>query len=83
MTLDEKILELKEEILKGVKECVKIKSVEETPKENMPFGEGVQKVFEYSLDLSKNLGFKIVNIDNMIGYVEYGEGMEMIAVLGH
>ncbi|MGV8982429.1 dipeptidase PepV [Clostridium sp.] len=83
MTLDEKIRELKEEILKGVEECVKIKSVEDVPKEGMPFGEGVQKVFQYSLGLSKKLGFKTVNLDNMIGYVEYGEGKEMIAVLGH
>ncbi len=83
MTLDEKILQEKEEIIKGVEKCVQIKSVEEEPKENMPFGEGVQKVFEYSLDLSKNLGFKTVNVDNMIGYAEYGEGEEMIAVLGH
>ncbi|MGH4140255.1 hypothetical protein [Clostridium sp.] len=80
MTLDEKILELKDEILKGVEECIKTKSVEDAPKENMPFGEGVQKVFQYSLDLSKKLGFKTVNLDNMIGYVEYGEGKEMIAV---
>ena len=83
MTLDEKILELKEEIISSVGKCVEIKSVEEEPKGNMPFGEGVQKALEYSLDLSKNLGFKTVNVDNMIGYAEYGEGEEMIAVLGH
>lgn len=83
MTLDEKILQGKEEIINGVEKCVQIKSVEEEPKENMPFGEGVQRVFEYSLALSKKLGFKTVNVDNMIGYAEYGEGKEMIAVLGH
>ncbi|MBK5242935.1 dipeptidase PepV [Clostridium sp.] len=83
MTLDEKIIELKEEIIEGVQKCVTIKSVEEEPKENMPFGEGVQRALEYSLKLSKNLGFKTVNLDNMIAYAEYGEGVEMIAVLGH
>lgn len=83
MTMDEKIIELKEEIIEGVQKCVGIKSVEEKPKDNMPFGEGVQKALEYSLELSENLGFKTVNLDNMIGYAEYGEGNEMIAVLGH
>lgn len=83
MTLDEKVLELKEEIIEGVQKCVVIKSVEEEPKENMPFGEGVQKALEYSLELSIKLGFKTVNIDNMIAYAEYGQGEEMIAVLGH
>lgn len=83
MTLDEKILELKEEIIEGVQKCVAIKSVEEEHKENIPFGEGVQKALEYSLELSEKLGFKTVNLDNMISYAEYGEGEEMIAVLGH
>ncbi|MGD9567610.1 MAG: dipeptidase PepV [Sedimentibacter sp.] len=81
--LEEKILNMKDEIIKSIQGCVKIKSVEEEPKGNMPFGEGVHKALEYCLQLSENLGFKTVNVDNMIGYAEYGCGDEMIAVLGH
>lgn len=81
--LDEKVLSMKDEIIKSVQECVKIKSVEDAPKGDMPFGEGVQKALEYCLKLSDSLGFKTVNVDNMIGYAEYGKGDEMIAVLGH
>lgn len=81
--VNEKIISMKDEIVKSVQECVKIKSVEQEPKENMPFGEGVHKSLEYCLQLSENLGFKTVNVDNMIGYAEYGQGDEMIAVLGH
>lgn len=81
--LDEKILNMKDEIIKSVQECVKIKSVEEEPKNGMPFGEGVHRCLEYCLQLSESLGFKTVNVDNMIGYVEYGKGDEMVAVLGH
>lgn len=81
--LEKKILNMKDEIIKSVQECVKIKSVEEEPLGNMPFGEGVHKALEYCLQLSENLGFRTVNVDNMIGYAEYGEGDEMIAVLGH
>lgn len=81
--LEEKILSMKDEIIKSVQECVKIKSVEEQPKKDLPFGEGVHKALEYCLQLSENLGFKTVNVDNMIGYAEYGQGDEMIAVLGH
>lgn len=51
--------------------------------ENMPFGEGIHKALLYCLQLSENLGFNTVNVDNMIGYAEYGHGDEMIAVLGH
>lgn len=81
--LNEKILGMKDEIIKSVQGCVKIKSVEDKPMAGMPFGEGVHKALEYCLDLSENLGFKTANVDNMIGYAEYGSGDEMIAVLGH
>jgi len=81
--LDERIINMKDEIVKSVQECVKIKSVEEEPTDGMPFGEGVHKCLEYCLRLSESLGFKTVNADNMIGYAEYGEGDEMVAVLGH
>ncbi len=81
--LDERVLTMKDEIIKSVQECVKIKSVEEEPKDGMPFGEGVHKCLDYCLKLSQSLGFKTVNVDNMIGYAEYGVGDEMVAVLGH
>jgi succinyl-diaminopimelate desuccinylase len=81
--LDEKVLSMQDEIVKSVQECVRIKSVEGDPKGDMPFGEGVQRALEYCLQLSGSLGFKTVNLDNMIGYAEYGKSDEMIAVLGH
>lgn len=81
--LNKKILSMKDEIIKSVQSCIQIKSVEEEPVGDMPFGEGVHKSLEYCLELSENLGFKTVNVDNMIGYAEYGSGDEMIAVLGH
>ncbi len=81
--LNEKILDMKDEIINSVRECVMIKSVEEEEIEGMPFGEGVHKCLEYCLKLSESMGFKTVNLDNMIGYGEYGEGDEMVAVLGH
>jgi len=81
--IDEKILNMKEEIIKSVQESIRIKSVEEEEKDGMPFGPGVQRALEHCLKLSNSLGFKTVNMDNMIGYAQYGEGDEMIAVLGH
>ncbi len=81
--LDKKILSMKDEIINSVQECIRIKSVEEPAKDNMPFGEGVNKALEYCLDLSASMGFITANVDNMIGYAEYGTGEEMIAVLGH
>ncbi len=81
--LNAKIISMKDEIVKSVQDCVKIKSIEQDPKDDMPFGEGIHRALEYCLRLSESLGFKTVNVDNMIGYAEYGQGDEMIAVLGH
>ncbi|MBP1926386.1 succinyl-diaminopimelate desuccinylase [Sedimentibacter acidaminivorans] len=81
--LDKKILGMKDEIIEGVQSSVRIKSVEEEAKNGMPFGEGVHNALLHCLELSESLGFKTVNVDNMIGYAEYGSGDEMIAVLGH
>ena len=81
--LDKKIIDLKEEIIKSVQDSVMIKSVEEEAIDGMPFGEGVHNALLHCLKLSESLGFKTVNVDNLIGYAEYGTGDEMIAVLGH
>ncbi|MEG0774013.1 dipeptidase PepV [Clostridium sp.] len=81
--LDEKIVTMREEIIKSVQESIRIKSVETEAKDNMPFGAGVHRALEHCLGVSESLGFITVNVDNMIGYAEYGQGEEMIAVLGH
>lgn len=83
MTLDEKILEMKEDIIKSVQQCVRIKSVENINEGGTPFGIGVQKALEFCLELSVNFGFDVKNLDNKIGYAQYGNGEEMIAILGH
>lgn len=83
MELNKKIDELKEEIIKSTQEIIKIKSVEDEPKDGMPFGEGVNRALEYALKISKKLGFKTENLDGYVGYAEYGEGEDYVAVLGH
>ena len=48
-----------------------------------PFGEGVQKCFEETLKLGEELGFKTYNADNFGGHIEFGEGDEVLGILGH
>lgn len=83
MNLHKKIQELKYDLINSTVELIKIKSVEEVLSETTPFGEGVKNALEYILDLSKKFGFKTVNLNNYVGYAEYGEGEEYIGVLGH
>ena len=81
--LNKKIIELSDRLIKSTQEIIRIPSVQDDAKENMPFGEGVNRCLAYALDLSQSLGFKTVNMDGIIGYAEYGEGEDYVGVLGH
>ena len=81
--INQKILEMKEEIFTSIKESVAIESVKGEPKENAPYGEGPKRALDHALALGEKMGFKTGNLDNRIGWIEYGEGEEMAAVLGH
>ncbi len=83
MNLGEYVQSLEPQILQSIQESIRIPSVEGPPKPGMPFGEGVAKALEHALKTADSMGFHTVNLEGRIGYAEYGEGKEMIAVLGH
>ncbi|KZL90547.1 dipeptidase PepV [Clostridium magnum] len=83
MEINKKIDELKKEIVSSTQELVKIKGVEEVGRSGMPYGEGIAMALDKALEISKNLGFKTVNMDGYVGYAEYGQGEDYVAVLGH
>lgn len=78
-----KIDEISNEMIDGIKSIVRIKSVEDTPKPGMPFGEGVNTALEASLDLASSLGFEVENVDGYAGIVKFGEGEDYLGVFGH
>lgn len=82
-TLEYYIDEHFQETLKDIQKIVKIKTVKEESTNGAPFGLGLKKGLEETLKIAKDLGFKTVNLDNYIGYAEFGEGKEYIGVLGH
>ena len=81
--LREKIREMQDEIIGGIQDCIRIDSVGGEPEEGAPYGKGPKEALDFALQLGKKLGFRTGNVDNKAGYVEMGEGDEMIAVLGH
>ncbi len=81
--LNNRVDEYKEELLKSIIEVVNIPSVKDKPKLNAPFGEGTKEALLKTLKIAENLGFKTNNLDNYIGYAQYGEGEDYIGVLGH
>lgn len=81
--INERIEELKEDLVKDTQKILRINSVVKYNEDNKKFGNGAEKVLEETLNIAKNMGFKTVNLDGMAGYVEYGEGDEYVAALGH
>ena len=82
--LDKYIDELRDSIVQETCNIINIPSVsEETGNPEMPFGEGCKKVLDYVLDLGNKLGFRTKNIDNYCGYIEFGEGENLVGIIGH
>ena len=74
----------KETMIKKLQELIQIPSVySESKNPLMPFGENANKALEYMLNLGKSLGFRTKNIDGYCGYIEFGEGEEMLGIIGH
>lgn len=74
----------KQEIINNLCELIKIPSVsQDTNDSNHPFGEECTSALNYILSLGKSLGFKTKNIDNYCGYIEFGEGNDLVGIIGH
>jgi len=82
--LKEYIDSKKEEMLQELEHLIMFKSIsEETENHEAPFGEECKKALEYVLSLGEKLGFRTKNIDGYCGYIEMGEGEEMVGIIGH
>lgn len=78
-----KIDEIKDQMIEGILDIVKIDSVKSEPCEDAPFGVGVKEALSKALSISKGLGFDTVNLDNYIGYAQYGQGEDYVCAIGH
>lgn len=74
----------KDEIIQELKSIIAFRSVSDKCESNeAPFGEECKKVLDYTLALGEKLGFRTKNIDGYCGYIEFGEGEEMVGIIGH
>lgn len=83
--LDKKVesyLEMGYDLLKKLIECP---SVLDHYRENsdIPFGEGCKLALDTFLKEGKKLGFDTFNVDNYAGYLEFGNGEEILGILAH
>ena len=83
MDIKERIESYQPQMIEALKELVKYKSVRGDAKPGAPYGEENAKCLERALGMARELGFKTCNMDGYVGWAEYGEGDEMIAVAAH
>lgn len=83
MDLNARVLALKQPLITCLQENLRIPSVQEEAAEGAPYGIPVRQSLDHVLAAAEKLGFQTVNVDNHLGWCEYGEGEEMVAVLGH
>lgn len=83
LNLNQRIEQMKNEIIGGIRENVGICSVKGEATADAPFGEGPKEALLNALSQAQKLGLRTKNIDNKIGYAEIGDGDEMVAILGH
>lgn len=83
--LDNFIDENKENIINSVCKLIKYPSVsiENLKNTDAPFGEACFNVLKEILFLGESMGFRTKNIDNYCGYIEFGEGEELVGIIGH
>ena len=80
-----RIEETLREQIEDLKALVRIPSVSrgDPAEPGKPFGKTVYEALQATLQIARKLGLKAWDLDGYCGVVEYGEGEEMIAVLGH
>lgn len=83
MELQEAVKGYEEQLLKSLQESIRIRSVQGEASEQYPYGKGVQDCLDHALKTAEALGFATIDLDHQMGWCEYGEGEEMVAVLGH
>lgn len=77
--------QIKDELLDKTMGLLKIPSVYDpsTAKEYAPFGTGIKDALEYLLHMGEQEGFKVKNMNGYAGHIEWGEGDELLGILGH
>ena len=72
-----------QEMIRDLQGCIRIPSVYVADNSGHPYGQPLRDCLDYMLNVCRDMGFEAKEMDGHVGWCEYGEGEEMIAVLGH
>lgn len=83
-TIHNKVESLMPELIASIQDLVAIYSVEGKAEKDAPYGVGPRDALIEILELADSLGFKTKNINNIVGYAQYGSDNEdYIGIFGH
>ena len=82
--IDKLIERYQNDMIQKTQELIQIPSVF-SPYNNTlhPFGKHIHDALTYMLNLGQHLGFQTKNLDGYCGYIEFGDGDELIGIIGH
>lgn len=75
----------RDQYLQDLKELISIQSVRDdaNKSDDYPLGEGPAKALLKFLSFGERDGFTTKNLDNLVGYIEYGSGDDTFAIQSH
>lgn len=83
MNLNDAVLLHKNAMIAALQENLQIPSVQGPAEPGAPYGADVKRSLDHALETAQKLGFSTTDVDGHMGWCEYGDGEEMVAVLGH
>lgn len=81
--LDQRVYELKDELIADIRKWVAIPSVQAAPVDGKPFGEENARMLDLALETGRKYGFETRNIDYYAGDISMGSGEQTLGMLAH
>lgn len=81
----EEVNKNKDSLISDLQELLRIRSVldEKNATEDAPLGKGVKDALDLMLEYGQKEGFKVKNVGNVAGHIEFGQGAECVGILCH
>lgn len=72
-----------DEMIKTIQKVISFDTVRKAPDGIYPFGKTTAECLDYVLGLAGEMGAKTLNCDYYAGHADFGEGDEVVGILGH
>lgn len=83
LTFKTQIQARQEEMIAITRRLIQFNTVEAAAGANAPFGQGNRAALDYVLQLGRKWGFTVKDLDGYAGYLEFGAGQEVVAIIPH